>query len=64
MIMVSMLISTVRGKDKAIGVVFVWPCGVNTADSIEGIHTINHVSTPEMVKWQQSASNEKHLLIF
>ena len=35
MILVSMLIGGVRGKDIAFGVVFVWPCRVNSAGSIE-----------------------------
>ena len=50
MILVSMLIGELRGKDKAFGVVFVWPCGGNTAGSIGELYTKDYVSTPES-KW-------------
>ena len=56
MTLVSMLIGGVRGKDKANGVVFVWPCGVN----IEGLYAKNSVSTPG----NKYARNEKAFVHF
>ena len=45
MILFIMLIGGVRGKDTANGVVFVWPCGVNTDGSIGVLYTKDYLIT-------------------
>ena len=58
-ILVSMFKGGVRGKDKANGVVFVWPCAVNT----EGL-TLKIMLAPLKAYGSIYARNEKAFVHF